>query len=89
MPIVSMFYGIIVSLYFMDKRRHRKPHIHARYQGDEVVVGIPAGEVIEGGLPPGKMKLLAAWIELHKDELVADWELAAKGEPVFPIEPLR
>lgn len=89
MPIVSMFYGIIVSLYFMDKRRHKKPHVHARFQGDEVVVEIPAGKVIEGSLPPSKMKLLIAWIEIHQDELAADWELAAKGEPVFPIEPLR
>jgi hypothetical protein len=45
--------------------------------------------VIEGNLPPSKMKLLIAWIEIHQEELAADWELAAKGEAVFPIEPLR
>ncbi len=36
-----------------------------------------------------KMKLLQAWIELHKDELVADWELAVSGEQPYKIEPLR
>jgi hypothetical protein len=89
MPIVSMFYGIIVSLYFMDKGRHKKPHIHVRFHNKEAVVEIPNGRLIEGGLPSSKMKLLAAWIEIHKDELVADWELAARGESIFPIEPLR
>jgi hypothetical protein len=35
------------------------------------------------------MKLIAAWVELHRDELVADWELAIKGSSVYPIDPLR
>ena len=41
MPIISIFYGIIVSLYFMDKKRHNRPHVHVRYQNDEAVVSIP------------------------------------------------
>jgi hypothetical protein len=41
MPVISMFYGIIVALYFVDNRRHKRAHIHARYQGREVVVAIP------------------------------------------------
>ena len=32
MPVISMFYGIIVHLYFKDDRRHKKPHIHVTYQ---------------------------------------------------------
>jgi hypothetical protein len=35
------------------------------------------------------MKLLQAWIELHKDELVANWELAVSGQQPYKIEPLR
>ena len=35
------------------------------------------------------MKLLQAWIELHKDELVADWDLAVSGQQPFKIDPLR
>jgi hypothetical protein len=30
---LSMFYGIIVYLYFMDNKQHHRPHIHAKYQG--------------------------------------------------------
>lgn len=35
------------------------------------------------------MKLLLAWMEIHQEEIIADWALAAKGESVFKIEPLR
>jgi hypothetical protein len=48
MPVISMSYGIIMSLCFHDDRRHHRPHIHAKYQDDEVVLGIPEGEVLEG-----------------------------------------
>ena len=60
MPVISMFYGIIVSLYFQDDRRHHRPHIHAKYQDDEAVIAIPDGELLEGRLPPGKMRLVLA-----------------------------
>jgi len=89
MPVISMFYGIIVSLYFQDNRRHHRPHIHVKYQDDEAVMAIPDGELLEGRLPPGKIKMVIAWIEIHRDELMADWELAVKGEHPFKIEPLR
>lgn len=84
-----MFYGIIVYLYFMDNKQHKTPHIHAKYQEYEVVVSIPDGEVLAGDMPKSKMKLLEAWIELHKDELMANWQLAVSGEQPYKIEPLR
>jgi hypothetical protein len=89
MPVISMFYGIIVSLYFLDNRQRKSPHIHAKYQEHEAVVSITDGTVLEGRLPPAKMRLLSAWIEIHKDELAADWELAASGQQPYKIEPLR
>ncbi len=52
MPTISMFYGIIVSLYFLDNERHHRPHIHVRFQNDEAVIGVPEGELLEGFLPP-------------------------------------
>jgi len=89
MAIIAMFYGIIISMYYLDKRQHHVPHIHVKYQEQEAVIAIPDGEVLEGQLPTGKMKLVQAWLEIHKDELIADWELASSGETVFKIDPLR
>lgn len=50
---------------------------------------IPGGELIEGELPVGKNKLVQAWLEIHKEELMADWELASNGINVFQIDPLK
>jgi shikimate kinase len=89
MAILSMFYGIIVSMYYLDNRRHHLPHIHVKYQDQEVVIAIPGGEILEGALKTSKLKLVQAWIEIHQDELMANWELASQGQSVFKIEPLR
>ncbi len=89
MPTISMFYGILVYMYFEDNKQHHVPHIHVEYSGNEAVIAIPSGKTLGGKIPRAKMKLLQAWIELHKDELMADWKLAVAGEKPYPIEPLR
>ncbi|MBC8174156.1 MAG: DUF4160 domain-containing protein [Candidatus Marinimicrobia bacterium] len=89
MAIISMFYGIIVSMYYIDNKKHKLPHIHIKYQEQEAVLSIPDGNLIEGELKPNKMKLVQAWIEIHKEDLMADWDLAIQGEKVFKIEPLK
>jgi len=45
--------------------------------------------VLAGELKSNKMKLVQAWIEIHRDELMANWELASSGEAVFRIDPLK
>ena len=89
MPVISMFYGVIVLMYYFDNKKHHLPHIHAQFGEDEAVISIPEGNVIEGSLRTAKLKLVQAWIEIHQDELMADWELAVNGQSVFKIEPLK
>lgn len=57
--------------------------------GYNAVISIPDGELIEGQIKSNKMKLIQAWIEIHHDELMANWELALKGENVYKIDPLK
>lgn len=89
MPTISMFYGILVLMFFRDNKRHNLPHIHVRYQGDEASVAIEDGVLIEGTLPPKQLKMVQAWIEIHKEELFVDWQLAVNGEDPFRIAPLQ
>jgi len=89
MPIISMFYGIIVYMYALDNRQHHMPHVHVEYQGMEAVVEIPSGNIIVGEIPGNKMKLVQAWVEIHHDELMADWAIAVKGGEIFRIDPLH
>ncbi len=87
MPIISMFYGIIIRMYLIDNQ-HNLPHIHAKYAEFEASIAIADGEMLAGKLPRKQLRLVQAWIELHRDELVADWELAVSGETPYKIIPL-
>ena len=89
MPVISMFYGIVVLMYYFDNRKHHQPHVHVQHSDEEAVISIPDGVLMEGDLRTAKLKLVQAWIEIHSDELMADWDLAVNGQQVFKIEPLK
>lgn len=89
MPTISMFYGILITILFEDNHQHHLPHIHVRYQGNKASIAIEDGCVLAGSIPPRQMKMVQAWIEIHRDELAADWELAVAGEEPFRIAPLQ
>ena len=88
MPVISMFYGIFIRIYALDQNKHKNPHIHAKYNEYEASICIEDGEILAGELPRKQLRLVQAWIELHHDELLADWELAANGESPYKIQPL-
>lgn len=88
MPTISMFYGILIRMFFRDTEKHHTPHIHADYQGQIAVYSILDGIVLAGELPPNKHKLVVAWIEIHQEDLRADWNLAVNGKKPFPIKGL-
>lgn len=88
MPIISMFYGIIIRMYLLDNKHHNLPHIHAKYAEYEASISIADGEILAGQLPRKQLKLVQAWLELHQDELMADWELSIFGETPYKIIPL-
>ncbi len=53
------------------------------------VFSIGDGELLAGSIPPSKARLVQAWIEIHREELMADWQLAVAGQQPHKIEPLR
>lgn len=85
MPEISLFYGIRITMNFDDRN---SPHFHAKYAGDECSVDILDGSVMTGYLPRKQVRLVVAWAELHRDELMQNWELARDGKPLNRINPL-
>nr|VFK54550.1 MAG: protein of unknown function (DUF4160) [Candidatus Kentron sp. TUN]VFK57138.1 MAG: protein of unknown function (DUF4160) [Candidatus Kentron sp. TUN]VFK57921.1 MAG: protein of unknown function (DUF4160) [Candidatus Kentron sp. TUN] len=89
MPIISMFYGIIIRMYLSHNKHHHLPHIHAKYAEFDTSISIDDGEILAGELPRKQLRLVQAWIELHRDELMANWEIAISGgESPYKIDPL-
>jgi len=85
MPRISEFYGIVIEMYFGD---HPPPHFHALYSGDEALIEIETGDVYAGSLPARALRLVREWLDLHRAEMRANWELASELQPTAPVEPL-
>ena len=88
MPIISQFYGIIISMFFNDNDKHHRPHIHVQY-GEYRCVFDFEGNILAGSIPNKQKKLVEAWIELRNEELISLWNLIQKGNGSFNIEPLK
>ncbi|MGH2880653.1 MAG: DUF4160 domain-containing protein [Solirubrobacteraceae bacterium] len=87
MPRLSSFYGIVIAMYWSEPH-HSVPHFHAYYGEYEASLDF-AGEILAGDLPKRQLRLVQAWVELHADELEADWARAASEQPLMPIPPLQ
>ena len=86
MPTISTFFGILIRMYFND---HAPPHFHARYNESEAVISIEPLVVLEGSLPKRALALVTEWAEVHRAELLADWELCRAQQPPAKIAPLE
>lgn len=69
MPVISMFYGIIIRMFYYDNKEHHIPHIHIEFAEYKAVIEIPTGKMIAGDFPNEKMKLVQAWMEIHKERV--------------------
>jgi len=85
MPQISNFYGLIILMNFKD---HSPPHFHVWYGDYKAIVSIKDG-VVKGEMPQRALKMVFEWLELHKTELLTEWEKAQKGEELNTIEPLK
>jgi hypothetical protein len=88
MPIITMFCGIVIRLYFIDNQQLHLPRLRARYGEFEASMTIAEDEIVAGTLPKKQLRLVQAWIELHRDELVAARELVVQEKMPYKIASL-
>jgi len=87
MPEISRFYGIIIRMFYSD---HVPANFDAQYGEFEAQINILDGEIIEGNLPKKALRLVQAWVELHRDELWLNYEESRRaGGIISKIEPLK
>ena len=85
MPAISQFLGIVIYMYWSD---HEPPHFHAYYGDYEIIVTIDGG-VVEGRFPKRALRFVLEWLDLHKSELLENWQLAQADKPLNKIAPLE
>lgn len=86
MPEISRFLGIIIKMFFYD---HAPPHLHAEYQKSCAVFSLKTGLMIEGDFPTKQAAFVTAWILLHQNELLSNWDALISGMEPQKIDPLR
>ena len=85
MPEISRFLGIVIGIFYSE---HGIAHFHAVYGEHEISVEVESGR-IHGQFPARALRLVLEWAELHKGELLENWELARQGLPLKRIAPLE
>lgn len=85
MPEISRFLGIVISMFYNE---HNPPHFHAKYQNFKISVNIESG-VVSGEFPKRALRAVLDWYDLHKEELLIDWQLAREDQPLIKIKPLE
>ena len=86
MPTISVFYGIIIRMFYDD---HGRPHFHAEYAEHKASISIDTLEVLEGELPRRPLALVLEWAALYRAELREDWELCRTKKQPKKITPLE
>jgi len=89
MPEICRFFGVIIRMYWEPDAPHCAAHFHAYYQGEVAVFSINSVELMAGSLPRRQLRLVEAWAELHKEELMKDWSLVESRDIPKPIRPLQ
>ena len=85
MPEISRFYGIVIYMYIAD---HNPPHFHIWYDDYKATMTITDG-IVTGSLPLRAIKMVYEWLDLHKEELMENWERLSNRESANKIEPLK
>lgn len=86
MPIISIFFGIVIRMFY---REHGPAHFHAEYQGQQGKFGFD-GQMLVGNIQSKTaLRLIREWASLHRSELGANWENMKVGRPLERIEPLE
>ncbi|WP_375403130.1 DUF4160 domain-containing protein [uncultured Sphingomonas sp.] len=85
MPTLSIFYGIVIQIYWSD---HPPPHFHARYAEYEAQIDIALATVLHGSLPRRAQAMVLEWTREHQSELMEAWRAASMGGRPAKIAPL-
>ncbi len=64
---------------------HNPPHFKVAYAEFEANIHIESGSLLNDDLPISKLKLVQAWAEIHKDELLEMWQ----SKNFHKIKPLQ
>ena len=87
--IISAFYGLVVGFQTRNKPKDSSPTLIVVYQEQTIGINLQTAAISFGELPQPKQVLVNAWIEIHREELLVNWQTGYQRGEFFAIEPLR
>jgi hypothetical protein len=88
-PTISRFHGIKIEMFFNEGFHPGRPHFHADHSGARAAFEIASLERLSGELPNRVERLVKAWAQIHREELLANWSRARTHQPLRQIDPLQ
>jgi hypothetical protein len=86
MPVISIFFGIVIRMYYKE---HEPRHFHAEHQSQHAKFDF-AGHPIAGNIiSKNALDLIRQWAELNRPALDANWSKIKSGQPLDRIPPLE
>ncbi len=85
MPEISRFYGIVIYMYVTE---HNPPHFHVWYKEYKATVTIDGG-IVKGNMPRRALNLVYEWLDMHRTELLENWERMRNAQAFVKINPLE
>ena len=73
------FENSISYIIHSNEQGHNKPHLHAKYQEQEIVLETPTGKVLAGNLPPSKSRKATQWVIEHTKYIEEKWNELSNG----------
>ncbi|MEI8236325.1 MAG: DUF4160 domain-containing protein [Methylococcaceae bacterium] len=86
--ILSLFHGIVIRMKYAPEATS-PPHIHADFQGHSALITLDSCEMTQSSLPTKQERLAIAWVEIHREDLLANWALVNAGQAPVVIDGLK
>jgi hypothetical protein len=86
MPVIAVFFGIIIRMFY---REHEPAHFHAEHQGQHGKFDFDGNMTVGNITSKTALKLIREWARPHRAELEANWAKMKAGEALDRIAPLE
>lgn len=86
---IAAFYGLVIAFAATKNKHSTEPYVMVVFEGRDAGISIGSNQLVYGHLPDNKLLLSNAWIEIHREELLANWQTGRVTGEYFKVEPLR
>lgn len=86
MPVIAIFFGIVIRMYYKE---HEPRHFHAEHQAQHGKFDFDGHQLVGNITSRNALDLIRQWAQLNRAALDANWSKIKAGQPLNRIPPLE